>query len=110
MAGCLAGGFRNGKAQHTVVPAEQSEGRDPVTPVLKVRTGRGYWVPAFAGTTAEKLNLPQHRKRVAGAFERVAGLTCVGHHVALEGFDRSEFLLMADPADEGDVDRLPIQV
>ena len=30
--------------------------------------------------------------------------------MALEGFDRVEFLLVADPADEGDIDRLPVKV
>ena len=37
-----------------VVPAERSESRDPVTPVFTMRIDRGYWVPAFAGTTLSR--------------------------------------------------------
>src|SRR6185437_9485030 len=58
----------------------------------------------------KKSNLPQHRESLARPLERIAGLRAVGHHLALEHIDRFEFLLVADPADEGDVDRPAIEV
>src|SRR6185437_9642217 len=58
----------------------------------------------------KKSNLPQHRENLAGALERIAGLRAVAHHLALEHIDRFEFLLVADPPDEGDVDRPAIEV
>src|ERR1035441_245581 len=60
--------------------------------------------------TRKRSNLPQQRERLAGAVERVAGLDAVRQDVALERLDRREFLLVADPADEGDVDDLAVEV
>src|SRR5581483_2710542 len=46
---------------HLVVPGERSETRDPYSAAEMRR--HGVWVPAFAGTTAERL-AHQHRLRV----------------------------------------------
>ena len=58
--------------------------------------GRRLWVPTW--------DIAQLWKRVARALERVTRLRAVGDHMALECVDRSEFLLVAYPADDGDVD------
>src|ERR1035437_9205723 len=86
----VAGRFRGGKAGFFL-------------PSPLVGEGKG-------ASRREYLNLPQLRNRLAGALERVAGLAGVGQHVALEGLDRCELLLVANPAEEGDVERLPVQV
>src|SRR5512147_252587 len=46
-----------------------SESRDPVTPVLVIWKDRGYWVPAFAGTTLALQRLDLRRGAVAQQAE-----------------------------------------
>src|SRR5512140_3809973 len=69
----------------------------------------GRRAPAKA-TFSGAFDLAQLGERLAGALERVARLRGVGHHLALEGLDLLELLLVADPADQRDVKRVPVQV
>src|SRR6478736_9133497 len=57
-----------------------------------------------------RLNVTQQRERITGTLERIARLHRVAGHMALEDFDRVEFLLVADPPDEGDVNRPTVKV
>src|ERR1700750_1879925 len=57
-----------------------------------------------------RLKVTQKWERISGTLERIARLRRVAGHMALEGFDRVELLLVANPPDEGDVDRLTVEI
>ena len=47
------------KPYHHILPSSPAKARDPVAPARMLRKNRGYWIPARAGMTAERLASPR---------------------------------------------------
>src|SRR5579864_2121090 len=74
------------------------------------RSPRSSARPSTIACSASSTDLAECRKRASRSSELFAGLAAVVIHLADQGLDRVELQLVADEADEGDIEHLAVEI